>query len=163
MTTTRNVHWSNNLPFDDSTQATSNSRSATPLHDNFGKPPRRCHRKLQSSLKPPSFATTVPTTTFSPPIATPSSQSMTELPTEIFTKYAQELKDSREGHEAWRKHGKIFRATLIMADEESGGNTFLLSNQCSIEKYYDVAERVRNFSFNALSSEHTPSRHFSLL
>lgn len=147
MTTRRNVHWSKNLPFDNSTQSTSNSRSSTPLHDDFGKPPRRSHRKLQSSLKPPSFASTISTTTSSPPLAVPSSPSTTEQSTTIFTKYAQEHKESREGLEAWRKHGKIFRATLIMADEESGGNTFVLSNQCSIEKYYDVAERVRIFTF----------------
>lgn len=44
--------------------------------------------------------------------------------------------------EAWRERGKIFRARLIMNDEKSGGDAFTLSNDCEIEKYYDVAERV---------------------
>jgi hypothetical protein len=48
----------------------------------------------------------------------------------------------RDGGEQWRKHGKIFRAKLLMKDEESGGNFFVLSNNCEIERYYDVAEKV---------------------
>lgn len=44
--------------------------------------------------------------------------------------------------EAWRERGKLFRAKIMMKDEESGGDVFTLSNQCEIEKYYDVAERV---------------------
>ena len=51
---------------------------------------------------------------------------------------------TRDG-EGWRKHGKLYRAKLIMEDEESGGNTFVLSNKCNIERYYNVAERVSCF------------------
>lgn len=43
----------------------------------------------------------------------------------------------------WRKHGKRYRAHLVLEDEEKGGNAFELSNDCSIERYYKVAERVR--------------------
>jgi 3'-phosphoadenosine 5'-phosphosulfate sulfotransferase len=53
------------------------------------------------------------------------------------------LESLREGGEQWRKHGKLFRAKLLMRDEESGGNTFVLSSNCNIERYYDVAEKVR--------------------
>lgn len=44
--------------------------------------------------------------------------------------------------ESWRSHGKMYRAKLVLMDEEKGGNTFVLSNHCSIERYYRVAERV---------------------
>jgi hypothetical protein len=44
--------------------------------------------------------------------------------------------------EAWRERGRLFRANLIMKDEESGGDAFTLSHDCEIEKYYNVAERV---------------------
>jgi hypothetical protein len=47
-----------------------------------------------------------------------------------------------DGAEAWRERGKLYRAKLIMKDEESGGDAFTLSDDCEIEKYYDVAERV---------------------
>ena len=49
------------------------------------------------------------------------------------------------GSEAWRERGKLVRARLIMKDEQSGGDAFTLSDDCEIEKYYDVAERVRGF------------------
>lgn len=42
----------------------------------------------------------------------------------------------------WRKHGKQFRAHIVWEDERVGGNGFKLSNDCSIERYYKVAERV---------------------
>ena len=43
----------------------------------------------------------------------------------------------------WRKHGKLFRARLVLNDEDKDGNAFQVSNHCSIERYYKVAERVR--------------------
>eukprot|EP00544_Gedaniella_sp_CCMP2646_P013634 CAMPEP_0202491878 /NCGR_PEP_ID=MMETSP1361-20130828/8797_1 /ASSEMBLY_ACC=CAM_ASM_000849 /TAXON_ID=210615 /ORGANISM="Staurosira complex sp., Strain CCMP2646" /LENGTH=501 /DNA_ID=CAMNT_0049121997 /DNA_START=123 /DNA_END=1628 /DNA_ORIENTATION=- len=52
----------------------------------------------------------------------------------------EEAKD--DGAEAWRERGKLYRASLIMKDEEAGGDAFTLSNECEIEKYYDVGERV---------------------
>jgi len=42
----------------------------------------------------------------------------------------------------WRKHGKRYRAHLVLEDEQKGGNSFQLINDCSIERYYKVAERV---------------------
>jgi hypothetical protein len=44
--------------------------------------------------------------------------------------------------EIWRKYGKLYRAKIIMEDEENGGNTFVLSGNCRIERYYSVAEKV---------------------
>jgi hypothetical protein len=44
--------------------------------------------------------------------------------------------------EVWRNHGKVHRAKLVLVDEEKGGNTFVLSDKCSIDRYYRVAERV---------------------
>jgi hypothetical protein len=32
-----------------------------------------------------------------------------------------------------------------MKDEEGGGDAFTLSDDCEIEKYYDVSERVSHF------------------
>jgi hypothetical protein len=49
---------------------------------------------------------------------------------------------SVQSSESWRKHGKMYRAELVLLDEEKGGNTFVLSNNCSIDRYYRVAERV---------------------
>lgn len=49
----------------------------------------------------------------------------------------------RDGGEQWRNHGKLFRARLLMKDEEMGGNFFVLSNECDIERYYEVADKVR--------------------
>jgi hypothetical protein len=55
----------------------------------------------------------------------------------------EEVREADENAvEAWRERGKLFRAKLIMKDEESGGDAFTLSHDCEIEKYYDVAERV---------------------
>ena len=34
---------------------------------------------------------------------------------------------------------------ITLEDEQKGGNSFVLSNQCSIDRYYRVAERVRYF------------------
>lgn len=49
----------------------------------------------------------------------------------------------RDGGEHWRSQGKIFRAKLLMKDEEMGGNFFVLSNDCDIQRYYEVADKVR--------------------
>jgi len=47
-----------------------------------------------------------------------------------------------EGDGTWRKHGKLFRSNIVLADEETGGNMFALSDSCAIERYYRVADRV---------------------
>ena len=59
-------------------------------------------------------------------------------------KKKKKKKKKDDGAEAWRDRGKLHRAKLIMKDEESGGDAFVLSDDCNIEKYYDVAERVSN-------------------
>jgi hypothetical protein len=48
-----------------------------------------------------------------------------------------------EKEQAWRKHGKAYRAQIVLQDEQKGGNSFVLSNECSIDRYYRVAEKVR--------------------
>mmetsp|Transcript_15778 Transcript_15778/g.18044 ORF Transcript_15778/g.18044 Transcript_15778/m.18044 type:complete len:624 (-) Transcript_15778:73-1944(-) len=43
---------------------------------------------------------------------------------------------------AWRKHGQLVRANIVLTDEENEGNSFALSDSCTIERYYHVADRV---------------------
>ncbi|KAL3906415.1 MAG: hypothetical protein SGILL_009280, partial [Bacillariaceae sp.] len=43
---------------------------------------------------------------------------------------------------AWRKHGKKFRANLVLADDAQGDGAFTLNESCTIERYYRVADRV---------------------
>eukprot|EP00535_Pseudo-nitzschia_heimii_P008380 CAMPEP_0197189184 /NCGR_PEP_ID=MMETSP1423-20130617/19300_1 /TAXON_ID=476441 /ORGANISM="Pseudo-nitzschia heimii, Strain UNC1101" /LENGTH=479 /DNA_ID=CAMNT_0042641233 /DNA_START=410 /DNA_END=1846 /DNA_ORIENTATION=+ len=47
-----------------------------------------------------------------------------------------------EVDKGWRRYGKMFRANIVLADESNGGNIFALSDSCSIERYYRVADRV---------------------
>ncbi|KAL3912970.1 MAG: hypothetical protein SGILL_006677, partial [Bacillariaceae sp.] len=49
---------------------------------------------------------------------------------------------SAQTAESWRKHGKKFRANLVLADDAQGDNVFTLSESCTIERYYRVADRV---------------------
>ncbi|KAG7354710.1 hypothetical protein IV203_004066 [Nitzschia inconspicua] len=49
---------------------------------------------------------------------------------------------SQESLDSWRKYGKQLRANLILVDDANGGNAFTLSEACSIERYYRVADRV---------------------
>jgi hypothetical protein len=44
----------------------------------------------------------------------------------------------------WRKRGQKLRAKLVESDE--GAHNFVLSNDCDIEKYYKVADRVSQSS-----------------
>ena len=55
-----------------------------------------------------------------------------------------------DGNGAWRKHGKIFRANIVLADEGKGGNSFALSDSCTIERYYRVADRYESKRASAL-------------
>ena len=80
-------------------------------------------RVQKSSLKPPSMG--------------PRRKSKA-----VIRKERQRQEAKYDGAEAWRERGQLYRAKLIMKDEESGGDAFTLSDQCEIEKYYDVAERV---------------------
>jgi hypothetical protein len=65
-------------------------------------------------------------------------------PTRSVGTVVQQRRESvRDGGEQWRNHGKLFRARLLMKDEEMGGNFFVLSNDCDIERYYEVADKVR--------------------
>jgi hypothetical protein len=63
----------------------------------------------------------------------------------------------RDGGEHWRSQGKIFRAKLLMKDEEMGGNFFVLSNDCDIERYYEVADKVRPTPLHPVYSEYYKS------
>jgi hypothetical protein len=47
--------------------------------------------------------------------------------------------------EAWRKRGNKMRSQLVLEDEQAGGSTFVLNSDCSIDRYYAVAERVSQF------------------
>lgn len=44
----------------------------------------------------------------------------------------------------WRKRGQKLRTKLVESDEEA--HNFVLSNDCDIEKYYKVADRVRGLN-----------------
>jgi hypothetical protein len=82
------------------------------------------NRVQRSSLKPPSMG-------------------KARRPKAAIRKERQRREEAKDdGAEAWREWGKLYRAKLIMKDEESGGDAFTLSNECEIEKYYDVGERV---------------------
>lgn len=66
--------------------------------------------------------------------------------------------------ETWRERGKLFRDKLIMKDEESGGNAFTLCDNCEIEKYYDVAERVSNHGDgNEMRTDGIVRMHFKFM
>jgi len=150
MATGRKVSWSTLVSLDES-----NASSTDETQKASGrKSPRPSGQKLLPSLKQPSYAVASkisakdtsnsrPAAAAPAPAPAPLSSMTTEMANVIIAKHSNVLKDSsRSGQETWRKHGKLFRAKLIMNDEESGGNTFVLTNNCSIEKYYDVAERV---------------------
>jgi hypothetical protein len=47
--------------------------------------------------------------------------------------------------EAWRKHGKLHRAKLLVQDEEVVASSFELSPTCNVEKYYEIASTVSFF------------------
>jgi hypothetical protein len=44
----------------------------------------------------------------------------------------------------WRKPGKMYRTRLVAQDEaEGGGKSFRISNQCAVERYFQVADKVQ--------------------
>jgi hypothetical protein len=45
-----------------------------------------------------------------------------------------------EDEDSWRKLGRQFRSNLMRLDAK---NAFQLKSECSIERYYQVADRVR--------------------
>lgn len=49
---------------------------------------------------------------------------------------------SKNVQEDWRSYGKQRRRKLLKQDEANGGTRFLLSDQCRIQQYFDVADRV---------------------
>jgi hypothetical protein len=55
-------------------------------------------------------------------------------------------KSGDEGN-SWRKPGKMYRARLVAQDDQEGGGgsgkSFRISNQCAIERYYQVADKVQ--------------------
>ncbi len=106
---------------------------------------RRSPVSNTSPLKPPAYSnsTEVPssqTKTVSPVPVTPPSKSIPSVSScgSTTSCFAQSSADALE----WRKHGKRVRALLVLEDEQKGGSTFQLSNACSVERYYRVAERV---------------------
>jgi hypothetical protein len=36
----------------------------------------------------------------------------------------------------------VYRAQIVMQDEQKGGKSYLINDQCSIDRYYRVAEKV---------------------
>lgn len=58
--------------------------------------------------------------------------------------------------QSWRKHGRSYRAKIIAEDEKRGGNSFILSNQCSIDRYYRVAEKVLDSFLSSSSTSSSP-------
>jgi len=54
----------------------------------------------------------------------------------------------RDGGEQWRKHGKDFRARLLI-EEDSAGNSFAVSSRSNIKRYYDIAEKVYDQFLNS--------------
>jgi hypothetical protein len=53
-----------------------------------------------------------------------------------------------EDDEHWRKPGKQFRARLLMDDDS---NQIELDKKCELTKYYQVADRVCNNTFQYIS------------
>jgi hypothetical protein len=43
----------------------------------------------------------------------------------------------------WRKRGEQLRALVLEQDESNGAQTFVLSSSCPIQRYYQVADKVR--------------------
>jgi len=50
------------------------------------------------------------------------------------------MQQSAASDESWRRPGKHFRARLLLKDKDSA---FTLNQKCAIDKYYQVADRVR--------------------
>ena len=46
-----------------------------------------------------------------------------------------------KGNGTWRNCGKLFRANIVLADEDNGAEIFDLNDSCAIERYYRVADR----------------------
>jgi len=55
---------------------------------------------------------------------------------------ATSLRDSKDV--SWRRHGRTYREQLIRHDEQGGHQNFEMSQDCSIQRYHMVAEKVLN-------------------
>ena len=116
-------------------------------HQQQNKTVATTSRPAKSNIKTSSTLGTSPTP-LSPPPPPPPAENQSLLPPGMSTTNSYDLSTtspvslSSDPNEAWRKHGKLYRAQLVLTDEEKGGNTFVLSSNCSIERYYKVAERV---------------------
>jgi hypothetical protein len=138
----RGAKWTPQLsPYDEE----STGSNSTPIRTNSGRPPLPIRRMGKNRLPPTSSRDGV-MHALSPSDVSECTQYSASTMTSTGGSLASVLQHPREavrdGGEQWRKHGKLFRAKLLMQDEESGGNTFVLSNNCQIERYYDVAEKV---------------------
>ena len=47
----------------------------------------------------------------------------------------------------WRMYGKARRRQILEDDRQRGGTKFNLNASCSVERYYEVASRVRFLCF----------------
>jgi hypothetical protein len=45
-------------------------------------------------------------------------------------------------NEEWRRYGQARRKELVEQDEMEGGQSFDLNNQCPVERYFRLAEKV---------------------
>ena len=102
------------------------------------------HRSGNFPRSPSPFSTSAQNSTPVAPVVTPSPKSNYNR-SKIKANSSQILDDTPiptvENNGAWRKHGKLFRANIVLADEGDGGNIFALSDSCAIERYYRVADR----------------------
>ena len=101
---------------------------------------------IKPSSPPPSTSTMTLVTPDSsmhtpppPPQPAPSSSRSVESSSKT-PQYSSPSTAFSDGTDGWRKHGKLHRARLVLNDEQKGG--IVLSNNCSIDRYYKVAERV---------------------
>ena len=45
--------------------------------------------------------------------------------------------------EPWRRYGEAYRKQLVKNDEESGNTVFHLHKKCRIQRYFQLADKVR--------------------
>jgi hypothetical protein len=112
-------------------------------------PEANTHQSLTSS-RPPRKASVAPAPVTPSPAAnrktiplSPSAASPTYSRTGSRSNHRNGPWKDGDAEEAWRRYGKLFRANLVLNDEQNGGNSFSLSDSCTIERYYRVADRVR--------------------
>ena len=76
-------------------------------------------------------------------MAAPPRPPSTETTNSAATSKAAGGSPSQQQQQQWRRRGQRLRAELIEKDEAAGGQAFALSNHCPIQRYYQVADKVR--------------------